>query len=211
MTMPPPAGPTNPEYPGQQYPPAPSGYPPPATSGGYFPPTAPPAGGPDGATPAPPKKKTPVWVRPVAILAGIALIAGLAWFFNRESVQNAEVGDCIQVESETEFNIVDCTAAEAGFKVLAVEDGFGTCTDPDVDSKIYTKSGDAKSWCLQLVISEGQCVETDVDKVDCGAPTAEFKAVKILEGTQDETGCPAEATTFRAYQAANKVICYTDA
>lgn len=74
--------------------------------------SAPPAG--VGGNPA--KKRN--WI---SVIVLVVLFAGLGIFAYLESktdVVNAEAGDCVHVNSITDFDVVDCAAAEAQYKVV---------------------------------------------------------------------------------------------
>jgi hypothetical protein len=225
-----PGQPTNPGQPAYTGPPTGGGQvPPPGTysvaggqqppGGSYFPPAAP---GTDpgqqfpGQPAEPVKKKNPKWVWPLVAVIVVAVGVGL-WLANRSSVSNAEVGDCIVVQSDTDFKKVDCTSADAEYKVISIDETDVpslACNDDNVDASIYTKgSGDQKSWCLQGVWQEGDCLKGDgSDSIDCATATSsDLKVLKVLEGTQDEQGCPADSTTYRTYTDANKVLCLAEA
>jgi len=186
--------------------------------GSYFPPA--PGSDPNqpfpGQPAAPVKKKNPKWVWPLVAVLVIGVALG-AWLLNRDNVSNAEVGDCVVVQSDSDFKIVDCNSAEAEYKVISIDDTDASalaCSGDDVDASIYTKGGsDSKNWCLQGLWKEGDCLKSDgSDRVDCATATSsDLKVVKVLEGTQDEQGCPEETTTYRSYTDANKVLCMTPA
>ena len=124
-----PSGPQQPfpNDPQQQFPPAgqPGQFPPPGEGqpGGF-----PPQGG--GFQPGPPPQ--PVrqgggWKKRVASIAvGLVVLAGIAgvsWYMNRDAANKAKVGDCVSQEGTNDLKVVECTSAEADFKVVGrVED-----------------------------------------------------------------------------------------
>jgi len=92
------------------------------------------------APPAPAKKKGGV-LRIVIGVVVLLVALGAFYFFNRNDATKAKTGDCLAGTSTTELKaenlkIVDCTSADATFKVVQrVDDKLSTesdasCTDP---------------------------------------------------------------------------------
>ncbi|GAB3827096.1 hypothetical protein GCM10027610_009800 [Dactylosporangium cerinum] len=48
----------------------------------------------------------------------LAILAGVGWYLNRDSGENAKVGDCLHQVSSSEVKIVKCDAADADFSVI---------------------------------------------------------------------------------------------
>ena len=78
-----------------------------------------------GAAPA--KKKFPVVRIVVPIVIVVALLIG-GWWFNRDKVTNAKVGDCLpqsalteQMTDASDTKTVDCTSNEAVVKIVGIE------------------------------------------------------------------------------------------
>lgn len=80
------------------------------------------------------------WISAIVLVALIGGLAVFAYIQSRSDVVNAEAGDCIHVESSTDFEVVDCATPEAQYKVLSVVDGVRSgalCDlDPDYNSAI---------------------------------------------------------------------------
>ncbi len=204
-----PAGPTAVGYPA---PGQPGAYPPPGQPGAYPPPGEPAAFG--AFPPAPPAKKPrPAWIRPVLIV-GVAAVVGIGiWLFQRDDVQNAKVGDCINMRSSSDFKIVDCASSDSQYKVVSVQDGSAssTCSDADVDSSIEQTGKNPKSFCLQVELKVGDCVTDGGQWTECANSLgSSYKAIEILASTTDPAGCPSETVYQRAYTRDNKVVCLVD-
>jgi hypothetical protein len=111
----------------------------------------------------------------------------------------AQPGDCIKVNVASSTNAdvetVDCTSAEAIYKVATRED-TDTESCPNDQYVSYTEE-DQLLLCLQLNVSEGDCLKVaDADtRVECADPAATHKVVAVLDGVDDETRCPDEGTT----------------
>ncbi|MGH8431517.1 MAG: LppU/SCO3897 family protein, partial [Solimonas sp.] len=87
----------------------------------------------------------------VGIIVVVVLGAG-AWFLNRDSASNADVGQCLAGTTAAELDadklkIADCSAADAGFKVVGKVDnklqseGEAACA-PYADTEFFFWSGD---------------------------------------------------------------------
>jgi hypothetical protein len=203
--------------PGQQggYPPPdPHAYPPPGQQGGYPPPGTP--GGPvmPGAPGEQPKKSnTPRIVMAVVIVA-VVVLGIVLYFVNRGSDPDyAEVGDCIQYGSDTDVNVVDCTSSDAEYKVVKRVDGTSdqeACASvADSDVSLFTQSGNDKQYtlCVSLVLAEGDCMSTNGDKLACTDADAAIKVIKVLTGTTDDSGCPADTADSIVHQGDDQVLC----
>ncbi|MEV4512811.1 hypothetical protein AB0K00_28040 [Dactylosporangium sp. NPDC049525] len=101
-------------------------------------------------------------LRLVLSLVVIAAIGGVAWFLNRDSAENANVGDCLHEVKANDLKIVKCDAADADAKVVgkvggktqseATTDGETVCQAfPDATSILWWgKSGQKGDvLCLQ--------------------------------------------------------------
>jgi hypothetical protein len=210
----PPSGYPPPAQPGAYPPPDPHAYPPPGQQGGYPPPGTP--GGPvmPGAPGEQPKKSnTPRIVMAVVIVA-VVVLGIVLYFVNRGSDPDyAEVGDCIQYGSDTDVNVVDCTSSGAEYKVVKRVDGTSdqdACTSvPDSDVSLFTQSGNDKQYtlCVSLVLAEGDCMSTNGDKLACTDADAAIKVIKVLTGTTDDSGCPADTADSIVHQGDDQVLC----
>ena len=61
---------------------------------------------------------------------------------------NPEVGDCVQMQGATSFEVVDCGAAEAEYKIVGVEDAKQTYADfqADPDSCMEFATAEVALW-----------------------------------------------------------------
>lgn len=147
----------------------------------------------------------------------VVLFAGLgtfAYLQSKTDVVNAEAGDCVHVNSITDFDVVDCAAAEAQYKVVSVVDDVSSASvcdiDPDVDYAISISGDTSKSLCLQTWLQVGDCVATDGSWAECGSAESSYEVSAVLGQTQDDTGCPDTTVVVRAYVGENNVICLSE-
>lgn len=116
------------------------------------------------AAPAPaeeaPKKKSGVG-RFLIWIVVVAVIAGVGWYLSRDNAVNAKVGDCLGGTTAAELDadnlkIVECTAADAGFKVVqAVPDKLfaeaeAACTEPSTEFYFWSGKEGQKGNVLCL-------------------------------------------------------------
>ncbi len=183
------------------YPSNPGGYP--GAPGGY-------PGAPGAAKPSKRRNVISIIVL-LVILAGLGIFAYLQ---NKDSVVNAEVGDCVHVNSNTDFDVVDCAAAEAQYKVVDVVEDLSSASicdiNSDVDYAIEITGDSDKSLCLQTWLQVGDCVGADGSWAECGSAESSYEVIEVLENTLDDAGCP-DATVFvRVYGGENNVICLAE-
>lgn len=112
----------------------------------------------------------------------VVLVGGLgvfAYIEGKSNVLGAEAGDCIHVNSDTDFEVVDCATPEAQYRVLSVVDGVSsgaTCSlDADYDSAISITGDTTKSLCLQTWLQVGDCVQTDGSWAECGSAESAYE------------------------------------
>ena len=95
---------------------------------------------PAGATTAPqPSAEAPAeksglkkWLPAVGSLA-VAGVVGASWLTGGFGVGEPEVGDCGKTTGETSFEVVDCDAEGAEFKIVGIQDGEQTYPDFQAD------------------------------------------------------------------------------
>jgi hypothetical protein len=190
-----------------------------------------PGGAPPAAYPTPPpapagkpKKSTFTIIK---IVVGILVIAGgaIAYFVTRGSDPAASnVGDCIKVNvaSTTNADIerIDCKSADAAYKVAHTSSNVSEdCPGGDESSYVsYTETrsrGSDTLLCLMLNVQEGDCIKqgTSADEiVDCTSPEATYKVIKVVTGSADPAGCPADTTVDGyIYTKPPTVQCFGDA
>lgn len=206
---------------GQQPPPPPGQQPP---WSGHQPP--PPPGGPAGpgayqggypGVPGAPAAKSSKTKNIVSAIVLVVILGGLSVFAdlqNKDSVVNAETGDCVRVDSRTDFQVVDCAAAEAQYKVVDVVEDFSLASicsnNSDVDYAIEISGDTNKSLCLQTWLQVGDCAATDGTWSECGSAESAYEVTDVLENTQDDTQCPDTTVVVRVYSGENNVICLAE-
>lgn len=204
----------------------PYGGPPPQTPPGGQPFGGPPpqGQGPGGpgypAAPAPaapaPKGGNKALKIVIGLVVAAVVVGGVLWF-NRNSASNAEVGDCIKVNSasadDADVETIDCNSDEALYQVGAKLDGAGgSCPDPDYITYEQTGSrSDDFTLCLFPNVDKGDCLTgTDAPdttvKTDCAS--AELKVVDAFDSA-DETAC-AEGTLAAVFSepAPGRTLCF---
>jgi hypothetical protein len=144
-----PGGPGAPGAPGAQGVPGPPGAPAPGTEAFGSAPEEP-----------KPKKKNP-FVRIGISLAVLAAIAAGGWWLSRDDAVKAEVGQCLAGTTPEQLNaddlkIVDCTASDAGFKVVQRVEGKtyaesnNACTDEQTEFVFWSGKEGAAGTTLCL-------------------------------------------------------------
>jgi hypothetical protein len=111
--------------------------------------------GPASTEQAAPKKKNLV-PRIVISVVVVGVIAAVGWYFNRDAAVKADVGQCLAGTTPAELNadklkIVDCSAADAGFKVVQRVEGKnytesdGACTEAATEFVFWSGEDKAKA------------------------------------------------------------------
>ena len=120
---------------------------------------------PQQAAPATPEKKGLKKVLPiVGSVAGAAVVLGIGGAVF--GFGDPEVGDCVQMQGETDFEQVDCDSADAQYRIVGVDDkkqGYEAFQD---DPEVCTGFADAEAarWIEDAVGAEGTTY--------CAVPTA---------------------------------------
>jgi hypothetical protein len=146
---PPPGAPPPPQPPQQSFGEAPGG----AESFGSAP--QPPGGPAPADQTAPKKKKNPLPRIIIGVVVAVVVLAGV-WYFSRDDAVKAEVGQCLAGTTPSELDadklkIVDCSAADAGFKVVQRVEGKnyaesdGACTDAATEFVFWSGKDKAKA------------------------------------------------------------------
>lgn len=183
----------------------PYGGPPPQTPPGGQPFGGPPPQGQPGGPgyPAAPAQAAPApkgGNKALKIVIGIvigAVVVGGVLFFNRNSASNAEVGDCIKVNSadanDADVEKIDCNSDEGIYQVGAkLDSASGSCPSEFYDQ--YTQTGGDSDFtlCLMLNLDKGECIDGiesagEVVKADCGS--AGYTVAEAADSV-DESICP---------------------
>ncbi|MFC4854289.1 LppU/SCO3897 family protein [Actinophytocola glycyrrhizae] len=124
----------------------------------------------------------------------------------------AQPGDCIKVNvasaTNADVETVDCSAQEAIYRVATREEtDTGSCPNDQYVS--YTEEGKLL-LCLQLNVSEGDCIEVSgsADKrADCAAPGVTHEVLDVLDGVDDETQCTEATSEVITYPRPPLTIC----
>jgi len=151
------------------------------------------------------------------VIVLVVLVGGLgvfAYLQNKDSVVTAETGDCVHVNSSTDFDVVDCAAAEAQYKVLDVIDDLSSASvceiNSDVDYAIEITGDSNRILCLQTWLQVGDCVATDGSWAECGSAASSYEVIDVLDDTLDDSGCPDTTVVVRVYGGENNVICLAE-
>ncbi|MFC9892179.1 hypothetical protein ACFVMC_00665 [Nocardia sp. NPDC127579] len=167
MTMPPNYGPP-PRYP---YPPSP--FPPPT-----------------------PRDKVMGWVKVVAPVVVLFLVAGVFWLL-RGSGPSIAIGECGTLSgspAEAKFTPADCADPTANYVVAQRLDGADAdCATKDYAS-YYQDGGTEFTLCLRLNAAEGDCFvggsSRASTRVECTG-LADFKVGRIVRGAAAVSACGA--------------------
>ncbi|MFI5718492.1 hypothetical protein [Nocardia sp. NPDC051750] len=133
---------------------------------------------------------------------------------------DAEIGDCVTLSGtmmDAEIDHATCGSPESNYKVVAKTPTQDGCAS-DVDQTYYVTLGGEEqgALCLDIDWVEGQCI-TIPSGMDSpthspctpGTPDT-VRVVKILTGTTDEAGCPAESTSYYTYDERLLVTCVAE-
>ena len=99
----------------------------------------------------------------VAVAGVVAAGSMTGWF----GLGDPEVGDCVQMQGETSFEVVDCGAAEAEYKIVGIEDQELTWPDFEEAAMAEEICADFQTWEVALWIGE---LETEPGTIYCSEP-----------------------------------------
>jgi len=123
---------------------------------------------PQGAPQAQPEKKSGAkkWAS-IAGGAAVVLVGGAYSLTGGFGLGDPKVGDCVKMTSDTDFDVVDCGAAEAEYKVVGIDKD--EMTYPDFQDAVAADSvcADFQTWEVALWIGD---VETDPGTIYCSEP-----------------------------------------
>lgn len=133
---------------------------------------------------------------------------------------DANIGDCVTLSGtmmDAEIDHAACGAEPANYKVVAKAPTQDGCAS-DVDQTYYVTLGGVEqgALCLDIDWVEGQCMtipsgSDSPTHSPCTPGKADtVRVVKILSGTTDESGCPAEATSYYTYDERRLVTCVAE-
>ena len=129
-------------------------------------------------------------------------------------------GDCVEVVSggrfAAEIEKVDCGSDAALYEVgVYLDDPDADC--PSEDYARYQQTGGKQQeykLCMMLNVAEGDCLSVPMisagqeEKVACTSDDANVLVTKVIEGTADKSGCPAEsAENARVYPDPKRTVC----
>jgi hypothetical protein len=96
----------------------------------------------------------------VASVLGVGSLTG--WF----GIGEPKVGDCVQMKGETDFDVIDCSAEEAEYKIVGVQDEEMTWPSFEAAS-VDEVCQDFDTWEVALWIGE---LETEPGTIYCSEP-----------------------------------------
>ncbi|MEU4842980.1 LppU family putative lipoprotein [Nocardia testacea] len=133
---------------------------------------------------------------------------------------DAAIGDCVTLSGtmmDAEIDHAQCGSENSNYKVVAKAPTQDGCAS-DVDQTYYVTLGGREqgALCLDIDWVEGQCMtipsgSDSPTHSPCtpGKPDT-VHVLKILTGTTDESGCPAEATSYYTYDERQLVTCVAE-
>jgi hypothetical protein len=137
-------------------------------------------GTPDGAWTPPAAPQTPPQGAPVdqsqtsgakkwLPIAGSVAVAGVlgvgsltGWF----GIGDPKIGDCVQMKGEKDFDVIDCSAEEAEYKIVGIQDEEMTWPSFEAAS-VDEVCQDFDTWEVALWIGE---LETEPGTIYCSEP-----------------------------------------
>jgi hypothetical protein len=114
---------------------------------------------------APAKSNAKKW----GSIAGAVVVAGglAAWRLTGGfGAGDPSVGDCVQMQGETDFEVVDCTSADAEYKVVGIDEEEQTFADSQNDPETCAKFPE---WEVALWIGD---TITEPGTTYCAVPAA---------------------------------------
>jgi hypothetical protein len=125
--------------------------------------------GPDQQQPATPPAPAKSNVKKWGSIAGAVVVAGGLAAFRLTGGFGAgdpSVGDCVQMQGETDFEVVDCTSADAEYKVVGIDEKEQTFADSQNDPETCAKFPE---WEVALWIGD---TITEPGTTYCAVPAA---------------------------------------
>ncbi len=136
----------------------------------------------------------------VAALAvtGCSMVSDAA----KSDTARAKVGDCINVRegspADSKTEPVDCSAANAVYKVKSVSDKKQDCGAEYSSYEETFNGGTSAFLCLAPNLKQGSCYHDDKTTgfsfAECDSTEATVKVVKRVDGQNDEFLCDANST-----------------
>ncbi|MFI7673503.1 hypothetical protein [Actinophytocola sp. NPDC049390] len=129
-------------------------------------------------------------------------------------------GDCVEVvnggQYAAQIEKVDCGSDAALYEVgVYLDDPDAECPGEDY-ARYQQTGGNQQSYqlCMMLNVADGDCLEMPMisagqeKKVACASDEANVAVTKVIEGTADRSGCPAEsAENARVYPDPKRTVC----
>ena len=113
----------------------------------------------------PQKRGAKKWL-PIAGAVAAAGVVGAASLTGWFGLGDPKVGDCVQMKGDTDFDVVDCGADEAEYKIVGIEDE--ELTWPDFEkASVEEVCTDFDTWEVALWIGD---LETEPGTIYCSEP-----------------------------------------
>jgi hypothetical protein len=103
-------------------------------------------------------------------VAGTVAVVGIGAAYSLTGgfgIGDPEVGDCVQMTSDTDFDVVDCGAAEAEYKIVGIDEDEMTYPDFEDAVAADTACAEFRTWEVALWIGD---LETEPGTIYCSAP-----------------------------------------
>jgi len=95
----------------------------------------------------------------IASIAGAVVIAGGlgAWRLTGGFADDPSVGDCVQMQGETSFDVVDCSSADAQYKIVGKDEKKQTYESFQSDDSVCSGFAEAEAalWIGDAIGAEG--------------------------------------------------------
>jgi hypothetical protein len=138
----------------------------PGTPEGAWTPPAAPQTPPQGAPIEQPQKTGAKKWLPIAGSVAVAGVLGAGSLTGWFGLGDPKVGDCVQMKGDTDFDVIDCSADEAEYKIVGIQDEEMTWPDFEAAS-VDDVCRDFDTWEVALWIGE---LETEPGTIYCSEP-----------------------------------------
>ena len=113
---------------------------------------------------APAEKKGLKKVLPIVGTVAAVGIAAASWLTGGFGSGEPEVGDCVAMKGETSFDVVDCGADEAEYKIVGIQDEELNWPDFEEAAAVDQVCQDFATWEVALWIGD---LETEPGTIYC--------------------------------------------